>query len=226
MSAFFVTGSDTGIGKTFVTAGLLRHFVDQNQSARAIKPVLSGFDPTNLTESDSGILLTAQGQGASLKNVETITPWRFTASLAPDMAARREGKTLDLDAVVKFSRKAIGGDGILFIEGVGGVMAPLTETRTVLDWMEALELPLILVTGSYLGAISHALTAFESAHRRGLHVTAIVASESENSIVPFEETADAIARFTGDTPCLALPRTTDAHIPAFSKLAEILNIKA
>jgi dethiobiotin synthetase len=223
MNALFVTASGTGIGKTFVTAGLLRHYINQKKAVRAIKPVLSGFDPDNLAESDSGLLLTAQDQDVTLENVGNITPWRFAAPLAPDMAARRESRTLDFDAVVTFSHDAISGDGTLFIEGVGGVMTPLTSARAVLDWMEALGLPLILVVGSYLGAISHALTAFDSARRRDLHVVAIVVSESEGSAVPLDETVDSISRFAESSPCLTLPRAAATHSPAFSKLARILD---
>ncbi len=223
MTGFFITASGTDVGKTFVTAGLLRHYVKQGATVRAIKPVLSGFDTVAMAESDSGRLLAATGQDVTLENIEAITPWRFAAPLSPDMAAVREGRMIDFSALVKFSREAIAPAGPFFIEGVGGVSVPLTETQTVLDWMDALALPTILVTGSYLGAISHALTAFESVRRRNLSIAAIVISESEASTVPLEETAGVIARFTGSTPCITLPRAQSAHAPAFIQLAETLD---
>lgn len=222
MTAFFVTASGTDAGKTFVTAGLLRHYTGLGKTARALKPVLSGFDPAGLETSDSGILLAAQGRDVTLENIEAMTPWRFTAPLAPNMAARLENRELDFDAVVDFSQPTIEEDETLFIEGVGGVMVPLTDTRTVLDWMAAIQIPVILVVGSYLGAISHALTAFESVRRRRLHIAALVVSESENSTVPLEETKTTIARLIGNTPTLVMPRAPSVHAAQFAKLTEIL----
>jgi dethiobiotin synthetase len=223
MSAFFVTSSGTDIGKTFVTAGLLRTYQNQNRIAHAVKPVLSGFDPANIQESDTGILLAAVKQDATMENVKAITPWRFAAPLAPDMAARREGPSLDFKAVVDFSRRAIDDNSTLFIEGVGGVMAPLTETHTVMDWIEALGVPTLLVVGSYLGAISHTLTALKTVQSHGFQVAAIVVSESVGSTVPLEDTLSSISRFAGKVPCLALPRGPETHPPAFENLIEILD---
>lgn len=223
MTGFFITASGTDVGKTFVTAGLLRHYAAQGVKARAIKPVLSGFDPSTLAESDSGRLLAAGAQEVTLENIEAITPWRFSAPLSPDMAARREGKTIDFGGVVTFSREAAHHTGPFFIEGVGGVMVPLTDTQTVLDWIEALALPAVLVTGSYLGAISHALTAFDALHRRALAVAAIVVSESENSTVPLDDTVRTIAGFTASTPCVTLARAPSSQAAGFTKLAEILD---
>ena len=156
MTGFFITASGTGIGKTFLTTGLLHCYINQGKYAHALKPVLSGCDPETADESDSGLLLAASGQDVTLKNIKAITPWRFAAPLSPDMAARREGKIIDFDAIVHFSREAVNKNGTVFIEGVGGVAVPLTNTHTVLDWSESIALPTILITGSYLGAISDA----------------------------------------------------------------------
>lgn len=223
MTGFFITASGTDVGKTFVATGLVRHYIKQGVQAHAVKPVLSGFDTEALAECDSGRLLAAGGGDVTLENIEAITPWRFAAPLSPDMAARREDRTIDFEALVKFSHEATNHAGPVFIEGVGGVMVPLTETQTVLDWMKALALPTILVTGSYLGAISHALTAFDSLRRRTLSIAAIVVSESKDSTVPLEDTASTIAHFTARTPCVTLARAAHEHASAFTKLTEILD---
>ena len=95
-------------------------------------------------------------------------------------------------------------DGALLIEGVGGVMAPLDARHTVLDWMAALDIPLVLVAGSYLGTISHTLTALDSLYRRDMNVLAIIVSETPGSTVPLDDTVAAIARFAD--PVIGLPR--------------------
>jgi dethiobiotin synthetase len=207
MSAFFVTATGTDIGKTFVTAGLIRLLRENGRSVSALKPVASGFALADAAASDPGMLLDALGEPVSLEALDRIAPWRFAAALSPDMAAAREGRTVDFDALVEFCRGAIArGPGPLFIEGVGGVMVPLDARHTVLDWMAALELPLVLVAGSYLGTISHTLTALEVVVRKGLRPAALVVNDSGDDAVPITETVAVLARFAGAVPIVALPR--------------------
>src|ERR1700722_12715468 len=142
MSPFFVTATGTDIGKTFVTAGLVRHLREQGSPVSALKPVMSGFDMATAAISDAGVLLDALGELVTPEAIDRISPWRFAAPLSPDMAAAREGRAIDFDALVEHCRKEIAAcRGTLFIEGVGGVMVPLDELRTVLDWMEGIGIP-------------------------------------------------------------------------------------
>jgi dethiobiotin synthetase len=205
VTAIFITGTGTDVGKTFVGASLIRHLRQMGRSVDAIKPVVSGFDPDQPAASDPGILLQALGFPVTLQNIERISPWRFRAAISPDLAARREGRRIDVDDVVAYCKSAIEDRReILLIEGVGGIMVPLDEQRTILDVMMALQLPLILVVGSYLGTISHTLTALDALFRRDMAVLAIIVSETPGSPVPLDETVAAIARFA--EPVIGLPR--------------------
>jgi dethiobiotin synthetase len=205
VTAIFITGTGTDVGKTFVGASLIRHLRQMGRSVDAIKPVVSGFDPDQPAASDPGILLQALGFPVTLQNIERISPWRFRAAISPDLAARREGRRIDVDDVVAFCKSAIEDRReILLVEGVGGIMVPLDEQRTILDVMMALQLPLILVVGSYLGTISHTLTALDALFRRDMAVLAIIVSETPGSPVPLDETVAAIARFA--EPVIGLPR--------------------
>jgi len=207
VTAIFITGTGTEVGKTFVAASLIRHLQSMGRSVEAIKPVISGFDPEQLAASDPGVLLQALGFPATLPNVERISPWRFHAVLAPDAAARLEGRRIDVDEVITFCQSAIEQrQEILLIEGVGGIMVPLDEQRTILDVMMALKLPLILVAGSYLGTISHTLTALDALFRRDLSVLATIVSETPGSSVPLADTVAAIGRFA--QPVIGLLRQT------------------
>jgi dethiobiotin synthetase len=207
MSAIFVTATGTEIGKTFVTAGLIRHLRSAGRTVDAIKPVVTGFDPTHAQQSDPGVLLEALGIPVTLEAIAAISPWRYGAPLSPDMAARREGASLDFNLLCEFSlRAALTRRDILFIEGVGGVMVPLDSEHTVLDWMTALKLPLILVTGSYLGTLSHTLTALDVLRQRELSVLTIVVNETEGSTVPLDETVATLARFVQPIGVLPVAR--------------------
>ena len=222
MTAIFITGTGTEVGKTFVAASLIRHLRQLGRSVEAIKPVVSGFDPERSATSDPGLLLQALGFPATLTNIERISPWRFRAPISPDAAARREGLRIDVDEVVAFCRSAVEQrQEILLIEGVGGIMVPLDEQRTILDVMMALRLPLILVAGSYLGTISHTLTALDALFRRDMSLLAIIVSETPGATVPLEETVAAIGRFAD--PVIGLPRaqTGPADRPTTGTLAAL-----
>jgi dethiobiotin synthetase len=225
MSAIFVSATGTDVGKTFVTTGLIRHFLERGRAVDAIKPVVSGFDPAALPESDPGALLAALGRSVTIAEAERISPWRFAAPLSPDMAARREGRCIDFDAVTEFCRTAVAAcRGHLLIEGIGGIMVPLDQSRTVLDLITQLRLPLLLVTGSYVGTISHTLTALQVLARRNLDVAAVVVCESAASAASLEDTVATIARFSDSIDVVGVPRradTTTAH-PAFAAIARLL----
>ncbi|MEE2759870.1 MAG: dethiobiotin synthase [Pseudomonadota bacterium] len=210
MTVLFVTGTGTDIGKTFVTARLIREARDGDRPVRALKPLLSGFDPAKPEVSDSGVLLAAMGLAASDENIATITPWRFTASLAPNMAARAENSEVDLEAVIKFccteiARADIGGE-TLYIEGVGGLMSPISDTTTNLDWIAALGIPALMVAGTYLGAKSHTLTAVAAMKSAGVVLAGIMISESEGEHVGLAETQGELERFLGNVAVTVVAR--------------------
>ena len=204
MSTLFVTATGTEIGKTLVAAALCHELRAAGRPVRALKPVLSGYDPATLAESDPGVLLASLGEAVTEGAVAEITPWRFAAPLSPDMAAAREGRRLDLDDIVAFCRAAEGDP--LLIEGIGGAMVPLDDDHTVLDWIAALGAPALVVTGSYLGTISHTLTTLAAIRGRGIKVAGLVISESPESPVPPAETAETIARHAGPLPIAHVPR--------------------
>lgn len=197
MTGYFVTATGTDIGKTYVSASLLRHWRRENRAVAALKPVMSGFDPADIPGSDAGQLLMAMDAPMDPPGLNLISPWRFRAPLSPDMAAAREGKTIPYDKLVATCRSVAGmmpEDGRLIIEGVGGVFVPLDDTHTVMDWMRDLELPILLVAGSYLGTISHTLAALAAMQARSLKPHAVILNESPVSPVPLSETAATLAR--------------------------------
>ncbi|HEY5622860.1 MAG TPA: dethiobiotin synthase [Gammaproteobacteria bacterium] len=208
MSRLFVTSSGTEIGKTFVTCALVHQLRAAGRSVAALKPVASGFDEQAVAASDTCELLSALDRPPNVENIDAISPWRFAEPLSPDMAAAREGRAIPFDELVAFCEER-SKDGITLIEGIGGVMVPLDKTHTVLDWIAALETPVLLIVGGYLGTLSHTLTAHEALRARGLNLAGIVVDESPEQPVPLEETAAAIRRFVEATPVVTLPRLSN-----------------
>jgi dethiobiotin synthetase len=188
-AGLFVAGTDTGVGKTLVAAALAHQ-----TGLRALKPVATGFE--RMAGSDTEILCRAMGIAPTVE----ITPWRFAAPLSPDMAAAREARRIELTEVVRFCR----AEGDVLVEGIGGVMTPLNERDTVLDWIVALGCPVVLVAGSYLGTLSHTLTAVAAMRARGIVPTAVIVSESPGDAPPLDETTATLRRFV--EPVVALAR--------------------
>jgi dethiobiotin synthetase len=226
VSTIFVTGTGTDVGKTFVTAGIIRRLRATGQKADALKPVISGYDPATVMESDSGILLGALGRDVTAEAVERMSPWRYRAPLSPDMAADREGKTVDVGAVIAYCLDRIASsEGTLLIEGVGDIMVPLDGSRTVLDLMVGLAVPVVLVAGSYLGALSHTLTALDVLVRARLEVRALVVNESAGSTVALDDTVATLARFARGIEVIAVSRLArgDETHPAFGQIVNRLH---
>ncbi len=207
MHAFFMTGTGTDVGKTFLSCALIRYWRQKGLKPSAFRAVVTGVDPARPADSDAGLLLDALGLPVDTAGLDRMAPWRYRATLAPDAAAEKEGEVIDYRDVISTSRAFLHGHyDVALVEGLGGVMAPLTENRTMLDWIVDARLPAILVTGSYLGTLSHSLTALQVLADRGVKVRLIVMIETPGSRVPLAENAIGLARRWPAAPVRALPR--------------------
>ena len=209
-NSFFITSTGTDIGKTFITQALLYQLRNAGEEVHAYKPLISGFDETAIEQSDSGQLLHAMGRDATIENVAEISPWRFREPLSPHIAAELEGRHISLPALYNWCSEKIHEESITLIEGVGGVMVPLNRERTVLDWMDALALPTILVVGSYLGTLSHTLTAIHVMQAQGITLAGLVISESNAEAMAASETRDSLRGLIPDSlPVCCVPYTKE-----------------
>lgn len=229
MTAVFVTATGTDVGKTYVTSLLACALRAAGRRVHALKPVATGFDPARVEESDAGRLLRICGMPIDPATLDEVSPWRFNAALSPDMAAARERRTIDWTALLAYSRRAVAEaqrrDAALLIEGIGGVMVPLGGRRTVLDWIAALDIPVLLVAGSYLGTLSHTLTAAGMLAARGCRLAGVVVDESADQPVGADETAAALQRLLAPTPVVVVPRegaSTNDHAAAMPRSAASL----
>ncbi len=219
-ASYFVTGTGTGIGKTYVTSGIIRAARALGRDCAAIKPVISGFHPDAAAGSDPALLLAAMDRAVTMRNIAAISPWRFFAPLSPDMAAMRENRHLDFKTVLAFCEAAMAAaPGTLLIEGAGGAAVPLDDTYLVVDWIAALRIPTILVAGTYLGTISHTISTIECLAASKVPVVAIVLSESLDGPVSPEETRDTLARFLPQ-PIYIVPRNHNEQ--SFMDLAQVM----
>jgi dethiobiotin synthetase len=222
--AVFITGTGTDVGKTFVACGLIRSWRSRGVRVQALKPIVSGFDPDRPSGSDPALLLEALGEPVTRETCVRLSPWHFRAPLSPDMAARAENLTIPFEAVDAHCRAAVpDDDSILLVEGVGGIMTPLDANHTVLNAMIRLGAPVVLVGGTYLGALSHVLSARAVLKHRAVDLAVIAISESAGSPVSLGATLATLARFA-DAPLVGIPRQDDCAFAdeAFARLDTLI----
>jgi dethiobiotin synthetase len=216
MRTVFVTGAGTELGKTYVACAVIRALKAQGLTVDAFKPAVSGFAPEQAADSDPGRLLEALGRPITAETLDQISPLQFKAPLSPPAAARREGRSLGFEEVLTACRARLEQPDVqvLLVEGAGGVMSPIAEDATNLDLIAALGAPALLVGGSYLGAISHNLTALAALKARGCRTAVLALSESPDG-VDLQETASELRRFWPETPVVTVRRDggADAVLP-------------
>ncbi|MCX7624842.1 MAG: dethiobiotin synthase [Candidatus Sumerlaeaceae bacterium] len=167
MSCLFITGTDTGCGKTVVTASLAKALAARGVDVGVAKPFASGLDPETPEEiSDIRYLQRAAGLNEPL---EQVCPIRLRLPLAPANAAPLEGKQLNIEMVARAMRRYMSCHKITLIEGIGGAAVPLTESYLVSDFVKDLAVPVLIVSRSALGTINHTLLTVE--HLRSKNVT-------------------------------------------------------
>jgi dethiobiotin synthetase len=221
LRGLFITGTDTGVGKTVVMEGVVRFFRRIAQPVCACKPVATGARQIagRWVCNDTIRLAKAAGIG---DNWEQITPFAWPESAAPPVAARVAGATVNLEKINAAVRQCAKPGELLLAEGVGGLLCPLTETETVADLAVMLGLPLIVVTRRSLGTLNHTLLTLEAAARRGLRVAGIVVNETTPPNGLADETNVEELRRRVTPPILAvLPYQATPPIDALPALAAV-----
>jgi dethiobiotin synthetase len=172
----FVTGTDTGVGKTIVSAALLASMAAAGERVRAYKPAVTGLEDAQEAEArgvwppDHELLGLAAGM-----DPELVSPLRFGPAVSPHLAAQLSGQRITSEQLLSGARAAAGTeDSVLVVEGVGGLLAPLSEDYAIIDLAVALALPLVIVARPGLGTINHTLLTIRAARSVGVEVRAVV----------------------------------------------------
>ena len=187
-SAFFITATDTGAGKTVASLGLMAALA-AGCSVAGMKPVASGSRPGPGVALRNEDALLLQAAGAAEIPYADINPYALCEAIAPHLAAARQNVRLDLEVIAAaFSRLAARADAVV-VEGIGGWRVPLNETETTADLVRRLHLPVVLVVGLRLGCISHALLTAEAIARDGLELRGWIANRLDSD---YEAVGDTV----------------------------------
>lgn len=177
MKKLLITGTDTGVGKTWISCLLIRQLAATGQNTGAYKPACSGaaFDRQGRpTWSDIEDLRSACGRDVP---IDRVCPQRFIAPLAPAVAARLEGRSIDPGLLVSGIERWSGHADTVIVEGAGGLLCPLSDSLTVADLVKEYAVPIVVVAANRLGVINHTLLTIESARSRGITIHSVVLND-------------------------------------------------
>lgn len=205
----FITGTDTGVGKTIVSAVLARVLKGRGVNVGIMKPVTSGCpDGEPLVSEDAELL--AFGAGIDPLQEESA-PYRFKASLAPSIAASMEGKRIEFSRIAEAYDKLAARHDFVIVEGAGGLMVPLAGGLLIADLANRLQLPLLVVARPNLGTVNHTLLTCFCARQLGLSVTGVIINGQEEQPGPAEEYAPHMIGSLSGAPVLGVfPRIEEA----------------
>jgi dethiobiotin synthetase len=217
----FVTGTDTGVGKTLVACALLRAFAARGLRALGMKPVASGARPA-----PQGLVNEDVEQLAAAGNVHAapseINPYCFEPPIAPHIAAQRAGVTIELARIESAFRALAARADVVVVEGVGGFLVPLAPHRDTAQLAQRLALPVVLVVGMRLGCLNHALLTLEAIAARGLALAGWVANHVDPGMAAAEENVRALAQ---RIPAPLLARIGYAARPDARAIASALDLR-
>jgi len=207
----FVTGTDTGVGKTVIAGALARIWHDRGLRVGVFKPIATGCDRRmrqGLISPDAEFLAHCAD---SADNLGTINPVRYRQPLAPAVAAERAHRPIDYEAIWTAYRWIAAHSDVVVVEGVGGLLVPLDRTTMVADLAGQLGLPLVVVARAGLGTINHTLLTVEAARSRGLEIAAIVFNfySADRATLAEETNPEVVARYAKLDLPIVVPR--DAH---------------
>lgn len=192
MKKYFITGTDTGIGKTHISLGLLHAFNRKGFTTVGLKPLASGCHMTTAGLRNEDALAIQQIASVSL-DYENINPFAFESPIAPYIAAQRLRQTLTLDNLLQACEKSLTTEAdIAVIEGVGGWYQPLNDGENMIDFVTALDLSVILVVGMRLGCINHALLTYKMIRLYKVNLAGWVANCIDPEMLALEENIELL----------------------------------
>lgn len=191
MNGFFITGTDTNIGKTSLSALLLAELRRRGTNAGPMKPTQTGCFRTpgtnNLSVPDLDYSLSMASMHVSAATYSAMSPYTFEPACSPHLAAEMAGTKIDLSEIIIAARTLSTEYDLVIAEGAGGVIVPLNRHETTLDLMQALKLPIILVARPNLGTINHTLLSIRTLRSDGLNIAGIVFVATQENAVDFIE---------------------------------------
>lgn len=221
MKSFFVTGVDTGVGKTVFTAALASLMRQSGIDVGVMKPFATGMPRNHAIQSEDVELLVKYSGSADNQNL--INPYFFSIPTSPFMAAKKLGKTIDVDVVLSSFEKIQSKHDVILVEGIGGIMTPILRDYFVADLIKDLDLDTILASGTKMGSVNHALLTINACKKYGIRIAGFVLSETDTDGYEMDDLESNLESLSGiDTLC-KFPNSQNP-VEAASKILQQNNI--
>ena len=226
MNSFFVTGTDTDVGKTCVSAALAKHFRDNDVDVGVMKPFASGYKATpDSVSADVEILMKYSGVTDS---VDLVNPYYFEIPTSPYDASKQLNLEIDISKVIESYNQLSSIHDIVIVEGIGGIMTPISRNYFVSDLISDLQLSSFIVTGSKIGAVNHFMLTYEHARQKNLNLKGFFINQNVSDGYELSNLKHQIFGLTGKKVFGAIPFnpsfTIESYVENFPNFVDISNL--
>ena len=226
MNSFFVTGTDTDVGKTCVSAALAKHFRDNDVDVGVMKPFASGYKVTpDSVSADVEILMKYSGVTDS---IDLVNPYYFEIPTSTYDASKHLNLEIDISKVIESYNQLSSIHDIVIVEGIGGIMTPISRNYFVSDLISDLQLSSFIVTGSKIGAVNHFMLTYEHARQKNLNLKGFLINQNVSDGYELSNLKHQIFGLTGKKVFGAIPFnpsfTIESYVENFPNFVDILNL--
>ena len=226
MNSFFVTGTDTDVGKTCVSAAIAKHLHDNNVDVGVMKPFASGYKTTtDSISSDVEILIKYSGAKDS---IDLVNPYYFEIPTSPYDACKQLNLEIDISNVIESYKQLTSIHDVVIVEGIGGIMTPISKNYFVSDLISDLQLESIIVTGSKIGAVNHLMLTYDHARQKNLKLKGFLVNQNVSDGYELSNLKHQIFGLTGNKVFGAIPFqksfNIDSYVKNFSNFVDISDL--
>ena len=209
MKSFFVTGTDTGIGKTAFTCGLANLLRVSGIDVGVMKPFATGIPQKNGFQSEDVSMLVRSSGVSDPESL--INPYFFAIPASPYSAAKKLGRQIDLDLVLSSFDRLRSTHDVMLVEGIGGIMTPILKDYFVIDLIKDLNLDVVVVTGSKIGTINHTALTIDACKKHGIHISGLIINQIDKNGYDLDELGQDLTALSGVDVIAKIPNLDDAE---------------
>lgn len=209
MKSFFVTGTDTGIGKTAFTCGLANLLRVSGIDVGVMKPFATGIPQKNGFQSEDVSMLVRSSGVSDPESL--INPYFFAIPASPYSAAKKLGRQIDLDLVLSSFDKLCSTHDVMLVEGIGGIMTPILKDYFVIDLIKDLNLDVVVVTGSKIGTINHTTLTIDACKKHGIHISGLIINQIDKNGYDLDELGQDLIALSGVDVIAKIPNLDDVE---------------
>ena len=226
MNSLFITGTDTDVGKTCVTAGLVNYLSKMNVDVGVMKPFASGYKANDDSVSEDVQILTKYS--GVTDPIDLINPYFFEIPTSPYEACMKLNREIDISKVVDAYKQLISNHDVVIVEGIGGIMTPISQNYFVSDLICELKLNSIIVTGSKIGAVNHLMLTYQHSQQKNLNFNGFLINQNTPDGYELSSLRQQVSRLTGEKVFGAIPYhesfNLDSYVENFQNFVDLSHL--